>query len=99
MLQASRVVRIVRCNGCGRLGDEVTYMIAGPHVNMWRPLRRAGGSTVDGATTADGASTASGRGALPILSSASVEGRGHECRLGDRLRRLPRGDGGDTGRS
>jgi len=34
MPQASRVIRIVRCNGCGRLKDEVTYMIAGPHVNM-----------------------------------------------------------------
>ena len=27
MPQASRVIRIVRCNGCGRLKDEVTYMI------------------------------------------------------------------------
>ena len=34
MPQASRVIRIVRCNGCGRLKDEVTYMIAGPHVYM-----------------------------------------------------------------
>ena len=34
MPQASRVIRIVRCNGCGRLRDEVTYMIAGPHVYM-----------------------------------------------------------------
>ncbi len=64
-----------------------------------RPLRRAGGSTADAASTADAKSTASGRGTLPILQSASVEGRGHECRLGDRLRRLPRVNGGDTGRS
>ena len=34
MRQASRVIRIVRCSGCGRLGDEVMYMIAGPHVHM-----------------------------------------------------------------
>ena len=34
MPQASRVIRIVRCNGCGRLKDEVTYMIAGAHVYM-----------------------------------------------------------------
>jgi hypothetical protein len=34
MLQASRVIRIVRCNGCGRLKDEVTYMIAGTHIYM-----------------------------------------------------------------
>jgi hypothetical protein len=34
MPQASRVIRIVRCNGCGRLKDEVTYMIAGPHDYM-----------------------------------------------------------------
>src|SRR5215210_8941865 len=34
MPQASLVIRIVRCNGCGRLKDEVTYMIAGPHVFM-----------------------------------------------------------------
>jgi len=64
-----------------------------------RPLRRAGGSTADATSTAAAASTASGRGTLPILSSASVEGWGHECRLGHRLRRLPRGDGADTGRS
>ena len=34
MPQASRVIRVVRCNGCGRLKDEVTYMIAGPHDYM-----------------------------------------------------------------
>jgi formylmethanofuran dehydrogenase subunit E len=34
MPQASRVIRIVRCNGCGRLEAEVTHMIAGPHVYM-----------------------------------------------------------------
>lgn len=34
MPQTSRVIRIVRCNGCGRLKDEVTHMIAGPHVYM-----------------------------------------------------------------
>ena len=34
MPQASGVIRIVRCNGCGRLKDEVTYMIAGPPVHM-----------------------------------------------------------------
>ena len=34
MPQASRVIRIIRCNGCSRLKDEVTYMIAGPHVHM-----------------------------------------------------------------
>jgi hypothetical protein len=34
MLQASGVIQIVRCNGCGRLKDEVTCMIAGPHVYM-----------------------------------------------------------------
>jgi ATP-dependent protease Clp ATPase subunit len=34
MPQASRVIRIVRCNGCGRLKDEVTYMIAGPNVYL-----------------------------------------------------------------
>ena len=34
MPQASRVIRIVRCNGCGRLKDEVTCMIAGTHVYM-----------------------------------------------------------------
>ena len=34
MPQASRVIRIVRCNGCGRLRDEVMRMIAGPHVYM-----------------------------------------------------------------
>jgi hypothetical protein len=34
MPQASRVIRIVRCNGCSRLKDEVTYMIAGTHVYM-----------------------------------------------------------------
>jgi ClpX C4-type zinc finger len=34
MPQASRVIRILRCNGCGRLKDEVTYMIAGTHVYM-----------------------------------------------------------------
>ena len=34
MLQASGVIRIVRCNGCRRLKDEVTYMIAGTHVYM-----------------------------------------------------------------
>src|SRR5258706_9644371 len=34
MPQASRVIRIVRCNGCGRLKDEVPYMIAGPNVHM-----------------------------------------------------------------
>jgi formylmethanofuran dehydrogenase subunit E len=34
MPQASRVIRIVRCNGCGRLKDEVTHMIAGTHVYM-----------------------------------------------------------------
>jgi len=31
---ASRVIRIIRCNGCGRLKDEVPYMIAGPNVYM-----------------------------------------------------------------
>jgi ClpX C4-type zinc finger protein len=34
MPQASRVIRIVRCNGCRRLKDEVTYMIAGPNVYL-----------------------------------------------------------------
>jgi hypothetical protein len=34
MPQASRVIRIVRCNGCRRLKDEVTYMIAGPNVHL-----------------------------------------------------------------
>ena len=34
MPQASRVIRIVRCNGCSRLKDEVTHMIAGTHVYM-----------------------------------------------------------------
>jgi hypothetical protein len=34
MPQTSGAIRIVRCNGCGRLKDEVTYMIAGPHVHM-----------------------------------------------------------------
>ena len=34
MPQASGVIRIVRCNGCRRLKDEVTYMIAGPNVYM-----------------------------------------------------------------
>src|SRR5213078_2422429 len=34
MPQASGVIQIVRCNGCCRLKDEVTYMIAGPHVYM-----------------------------------------------------------------
>ena len=34
MPQASRVIRIIRCNGCGRLKDEVTYLITGPHVYM-----------------------------------------------------------------
>ena len=34
MPQASGVIRIVRCNGCDRLKDEVTYMIAGPHLVM-----------------------------------------------------------------
>ena len=34
MPQASGVIRIVRCNGCGRLKDEVMYMIAGPNVYM-----------------------------------------------------------------
>jgi formylmethanofuran dehydrogenase subunit E len=34
MPQASRVIRIVRCNGCRRLKDEVTYMIAGTNVYM-----------------------------------------------------------------
>lgn len=34
MPQASGVIRIFRCNGCGRLKDEVTYMIAGPNVYM-----------------------------------------------------------------
>ena len=34
MRQASRVIRIVRCNGCGRLEAEVTHMIAGTHVHM-----------------------------------------------------------------
>jgi hypothetical protein len=34
MPQASGVIQIVRCNGCGRLKDEVTCMIAGPHVYM-----------------------------------------------------------------
>ena len=34
MPQASGVIRIVRCNGCGRLKDEVMHMIAGPHVYM-----------------------------------------------------------------
>src|SRR5215210_1894585 len=34
MPQASRVIRIVRCNGCGRLKDEVTHMIAAPPVHM-----------------------------------------------------------------
>jgi hypothetical protein len=28
------MLRIVRCNGCGRLKDEVTNMIAGSHVHM-----------------------------------------------------------------
>ena len=34
MPQSSGVIQIVRCNGCGRLKDEVTHMIAGPHVYM-----------------------------------------------------------------
>ena len=34
MPQASRVIRIFRCNGCGRLKDEVTYMISGPNLYM-----------------------------------------------------------------
>jgi hypothetical protein len=34
MPQASGVIQIVRCSGCGRLKDEVMYMIAGPHVYM-----------------------------------------------------------------
>ena len=34
MPQASRVIRIFRCNGCGRLKDEVTHMISGPNVYM-----------------------------------------------------------------
>ena len=34
MPQASGVIQIVRCNGCRRLKDEVTDMIAGPHVYM-----------------------------------------------------------------
>jgi formylmethanofuran dehydrogenase subunit E len=34
MPQASRVIRIFRCNGCGRLKDEVMHMIAGPNVYM-----------------------------------------------------------------
>ena len=35
MPQASRIARrIVRCNGCRRLKDEVTYMIAGPNVYL-----------------------------------------------------------------
>jgi ClpX C4-type zinc finger len=34
MPQASRVIRIVRCNGCRRLKDEVSYMIAGPNVHL-----------------------------------------------------------------
>jgi formylmethanofuran dehydrogenase subunit E len=34
MPQASGVIRIVRCNGCGRLKDEVSYMIAGPNNYM-----------------------------------------------------------------
>ena len=34
MAQASGVIQIVRCNGCGRLKDEVPYMIAGPNVYM-----------------------------------------------------------------
>jgi hypothetical protein len=34
MSQASGVIQIGRCNGCGRLKDEVTRMIAGPHVYM-----------------------------------------------------------------
>ena len=34
MPQASGVIQIVRCNGCGRLKDEVPYMISGPHVYM-----------------------------------------------------------------
>jgi hypothetical protein len=34
MLHASGVIQIIRCNGCDRLRDEVTYMIAGPHVYM-----------------------------------------------------------------
>ena len=37
MPQASRTAgarRIVRCNGCGRLKDEVAYMIAGTNVHL-----------------------------------------------------------------
>jgi ClpX C4-type zinc finger len=34
MPQASGVIRIVRCNGCGRLKAEVAYMIAGTNVYM-----------------------------------------------------------------
>ena len=34
MPEGSGVIQIVRCNGCRRLKDEVTYMIAGPHVYM-----------------------------------------------------------------
>lgn len=34
MPQASGVIRIVRCNGCGRLKDEVRRMISGPNVYL-----------------------------------------------------------------
>jgi hypothetical protein len=34
MQQAVGVIRIVRCNGCGRLKDEVPYMMAGPQVHL-----------------------------------------------------------------
>lgn len=34
MPQASGVIQIFRCNGCGRLKDEVTYMISGPNLYM-----------------------------------------------------------------
>ena len=34
MPRASGVIRIVRCNGCGRLKDEVPHMIAGTNVYM-----------------------------------------------------------------
>jgi hypothetical protein len=34
MPQASRVIRIVRCNGFGRLKTEATSVIAGTHVHI-----------------------------------------------------------------